>query len=89
VPVDHSRERHVLDIYVTTSCFGSDRARELADRVRAWRVPGVSVQVHDLADPGVVRPESVFAVPAFVIDGRLVSLGTPDEAWLHQLVTSE
>ena len=86
---DSSDHHHrTLDIYVTPACFGSDRARRLADLVRAWSIPDLRVQLHDLADPGVVRPEHVFAVPAYLLDGRLISLGTPDLDWLHRLLSS-
>ncbi len=78
-----------LDIYVAPACFGCDRARELATQVRGWQLPHVTVRLCDLGDPDTDRPDSVFAVPTYMLDGRVISLGNPEESWLWQLLTSE
>ncbi|HEV2128769.1 MAG TPA: hypothetical protein VGR22_09135 [Thermomicrobiales bacterium] len=78
-----------LDIYTAEACFGCDRARELAAQVRGWRLPHVTVTLRDLGDPGTDRPDRVFAVPTYLLDGRVISLGNPDVSWLYQLLTSE
>jgi hypothetical protein len=49
-------------------------------------VPGLAVQVIDLADPSATRPSSVFAVPTYVLDGRIVSLGNPMMEGLLRLI---
>jgi hypothetical protein len=77
-----------LDIYVTPECFGCERARHLAQEVRMRRLPGVEVSLIDLSDPVVVRPESVFAVPTYLLNGQVLSLGNPDLEWLCQQLAS-
>jgi hypothetical protein len=79
---------HLLSIYVIPSCFGSEQTRQLADRVRSWEIPALRVQVCDLSEPGTARPDRVIAVPAYVLDGQVISLGTPDETWLYDLLSS-
>jgi len=74
--------RSVLEIYVGPACFASDTARRLAEAVRARARPGLDVRLVDLAEPGAVRPPAVFAVPTYLLDGRVISLGNPEEAWL-------
>ena len=76
------RVRRVLDIYVAPDCFGCATARRLAASVRALALPGVEVRLVDLSESGAVRPEAVFAVPTYVLDGRVLSLGNPERAWL-------
>lgn len=73
-----------LDIYVTPGCLGCDRARQLAQEVRARGLPSVEVNLIDLSDPVVVRPEAVFAVPTYLLNGKVLSLGNPELEWLCQ-----
>ncbi len=77
-----SGTRRVLDIYVAPGCPGCATARRLAVVLRDLALPDLDVRVVDLSDPDVVRPAAVFAVPTYVLDGRLLSLGNPEEAWL-------
>jgi hypothetical protein len=67
-----------LDIYVERGCFNCDHAERIAGLVRD-QLPAVSVRVIDLADPGVNRPQGVFAVPTYLLNGERFSLGNPDE----------
>lgn len=41
------------------------------------RFPTVEVTVIDIDAPAVQVPDHVFAVPTFVLDGRVVSIGNP------------
>jgi hypothetical protein len=77
-----SRVTRLLEIFVLPHCFGCETARRLAERVRARALPHVAVRLVDLSAPGAVRPPTVFAVPTFLLDGRVLSLGNPDEGWL-------
>lgn len=74
--------RHELAIYVTAGCFGCDVAGQLAERIMNLHVPWLDVIVADIGDPAVERPEGVFAVPTYLLDGVVLSLGNPDEEWL-------
>lgn len=76
------RMPRVLEIFLMPHCVGSEMARHLAERVRT-RVPAhIDVRLVDLSAPGVVRPLTVFAVPTYVLDGGVLSLGNPEEGWL-------
>ena len=72
-----------LDIYVASGCLGCRRAREIASSLQGM-YPDVRVEVVD-ADgaPEGSLPESVVAVPAYVLDGMLISLGNPNPATLR------
>ena len=74
--------RRILEIYVAPDCFGCETARDLAGMVRALGWPGLEVRLLDLSEPGVIRPPAVFAVPTYVLDGRVISLGNPEQDWL-------
>ena len=66
-----------LTLFVEESCTSCGPAREVAARV-AHEFPGVHVRVLDL---GVVSsdsvPADVFAAPTFMLDHKVISLGTP------------
>ncbi len=67
-----------LEIYVSADCPGCQRAREVAAALREGH-RGVEVEVIDLeqlAEDDL--PEAVIAVPAYVLDGIVVSLGNPE-----------
>jgi hypothetical protein len=78
--------RRILEIYVAPDCFGCETARDLAGILRARGWPGLEVRLLDLSDPHVVRPPAVFAVPTYVLDGHVISLGNPEQDWLLDLV---
>jgi CRP-like cAMP-binding protein len=68
-----------LTVYVEQGCPSCHAAREVAERVRAI-YPEVKVLVVDLGDVSSEEvPPQVFAAPTFLLDGEVVSLGTP--AW--------
>ena len=72
----------LLEIFVLPGCLGCDTAVRLAYKVGADNRECVDVHIIDLSVPGAVRPAAVFAVPTYLLDGRLLSLGNPDEEWL-------
>ncbi len=74
--------RRILEIYVAPDCFGCETARNLASKVCAFSWPDLEVRLLDLSEPDVIRPPAVFAVPTYVLDGRVISLGNPEEDWL-------
>ena len=65
-----------LDVYVAEHCFGCEEARRLAVAV-ASRFAQLSVRVVDLEREPDERPESLVAVPSYVLDGKVISLGNP------------
>lgn len=77
-----------LEIYISESCFGCERARAMARQVIEWNIPDITVHLRDLNDRTITRPDNVFAVPTYLLDGRVISLGNPDAARLHALLRS-
>jgi predicted thioredoxin/glutaredoxin len=71
----------VLQVFVESGCRACHRSLELTDQARA-RFPTLHVEVVNLSDPAAERPEAVFAVPTYLLDGRVLSLGNPHPAAL-------
>jgi predicted thioredoxin/glutaredoxin len=71
----------VLQVFVEARCAVCRRSLEIVRDVREW-FPALRVEVIDLASPDAHRPEQVFSVPTFVLDGHLLSLGNPRPATL-------
>ncbi len=67
---------HRLEVYVSSQCLNCDEAVRLAEEA-AVRYPSVIVRVVDLDQEGSPPPDPVVAVPTYVLDGRVVSLGNP------------
>lgn len=65
-----------LMVYVESGCSSCGNALEFAERVRR-ELPAVTVEVVDITLSSDQRPDGVFAVPTIVLDGKIVSLGTP------------
>lgn len=69
---------HQLDIYIEQNCMGCDYAKDLASEVQEL-FPQVEVRIFDLTRPNIRKPESVFAVPTYILDGTRIWLGNPDK----------
>jgi hypothetical protein len=65
-----------LQIFVSANCFGCQEARRLAKAV-ADRFRAVSVHLVDLDAEPEARPVHEVAVPAYVLDDAVISLGNP------------
>jgi alkyl hydroperoxide reductase subunit AhpF len=66
-----------LDVYVSGECLNCEEAVQLAEEA-ATRYPNVDVRVIDLDElDGNPPPEPVVAVPTYLLNGRVVSLGNP------------
>ena len=65
-----------LDVYVSSECLNCDEAVSLAEQAAA-RYPNVEVRVIDLDPGGSPPPDPVVAVPTYVLNGRVISLGNP------------
>jgi hypothetical protein len=68
-------ERELL-VVVSGHCPQCTEAIEMAHRV-ALEFPALAVQIIYLDRPGAVKPEAVFAVPTYLLDRRIISLGNP------------
>ncbi len=79
-------DRPVLQVLIAPHCFGRARAQHLAAEAQA-RFPGLTVRVVDLEQSTAPLPPGVVAVPAYVLNGRLLFTGNPAAEALHQALT--
>lgn len=72
----------VLQVFVEPTCETCRRAIVLAEGVdQAY--PQLAVRIVDIREPEAER-DDVFAVPTFVLNDRVLSLGTPLESKLRE-----
>ena len=81
-----SMDQAELEIFVEANCSLCQRALSLAEDVDG-RYPDLAVRVIDVREPAGQR-DDVFAVPTFVLDGRVVSLGNPKQSFLRSEIES-
>ena len=84
-PPGSAAGRPTLALYIGESCDSCRAAVEVAERA-GREFPHIDVSVVDLGVSSELRPEGVFAVPTFVLDGEVVSLGTPSWKRLASLL---
>jgi hypothetical protein len=73
-----------LEIYVADHCDPCQHALLIAEEAK--RIPGLEVAVITLDETTPSTPPNVNAVPTYLLDGRVVSLGNPaQEAFLAYL----
>jgi len=63
-----------LQVYINEDCWTCDESRRIVAEI-APQFPEISVELLDLSS--IEYPEHIFAVPTFVLDGRVISLGNP------------
>ena len=66
-----------LQVVVASHCLSCEPAQALAGEL-AEQCAGLMVEVVDLDAPGARAPDAAFAVPTYVLDGRVLWLGNPD-----------
>ena len=66
-----------LEIYVASHCAGCQEALRIAELARDIAGLDVTVINLDHAMPARPVPANVIAVPTYLLDGRVVSLGNP------------
>ena len=74
-----------LDIFVSEHCSTCQEAHRLAKAVAA-RFPDLSVRLIDLDSEPEARPDHVIAVPTYLLDGAVISLGNPRQSDLFQRI---
>jgi len=77
----------LLQIYVASHCLNCDEALRLACVV-ARLFPQLEVDVIDLDEPPTDGTD-VFAVPTYVLNGRVCFLGNPSEQELCDLLADQ
>lgn len=74
-----------LAVYISDHCWQCPEARALAlEMEKAF--PSLRVRIVNLDEPDAHKPSSVFSVPTFLLDGAIVSLGTPSRAILERKI---
>ncbi len=81
-----SSEQVTLQVYVKHGCETCDRARKIAQLVDA-EFPKVSVEIVDMSE-SQSRRDDVFAVPTYVLEDRVLSLGNPQEGELRDQIAT-
>lgn len=76
-----------LIIYVLKDCLGCERARHTANEVRKC-APDIEVDLVDLSE-GHSPPSSIFGVPAYVLNGQVVSHGNPRLETLLEMIAAQ
>lgn len=64
-----------LDVYITPDCWSCQETERIVADVSA-QLPNVAVSLINM-ETAQERPEAVFAVPTYLINGRIISLGNP------------
>ncbi len=76
--------RRELVVFVSEHCPCSKDAIQISQRIQN-QYPDVKVKVVNV---DVERPDpAVFAVPTYMLDGRIVSLGNPTDEQIADLLT--
>ena len=75
-----------LQVFVEAGCSACERAKRLTREV-AGDYPQLAVSVMNIGDARA-RHAEVFAVPTFVLDGRVLSLGNPQMSRLRGEIES-
>jgi hypothetical protein len=75
-----------LEVVVGVDCVASETARGHALVLQRSGPPGLEVRIVDLGVAGTVVPTAVFAVPTYLLDGEVISLGNPEYTWLVQRI---
>jgi hypothetical protein len=67
-----------LQIFVDGECPGCAEARRLAT-IAQEHLPLLEIELIDVTVQGTLIPKQVFAVPTYVLNGKTLWLGNPDE----------
>lgn len=71
-----NQEPLALEVVIAKHCQQCRQSLSVADALQN-EFPALTVRVVDLDAPDAVKPNAVFAIPSYVLNGRVVSLGNP------------
>lgn len=75
-----------LQVYIAEDCWSCEETRRIVEDV----APKFSTLLVEFLDMAVSdRPDSVFAVPTYLLNGRIISLGNPTRHQLSQQLSNE
>lgn len=63
-----------LDIYVADHCWACEETLRIVADITP-QVPKVQIELRKISDER--KPDSVFATPTYVLDGRTIYMGNP------------
>jgi len=75
----------VLRVFVAEHCPNCEEACSIAAQIKQ-NYSDVEVEVIDIAKTQAVVPEKVFAIPTFMLNERIISLGNPYLREISRLV---
>ena len=77
----HPMDAKRLTVWVSRHCGSCPEARAIAERLKV-RYPSIEVETLDVEER---TPDAeVFAVPTYMLDGRVIFLGNPTQEELEQ-----
>ena len=74
-----------LQVYISDDCWSCEETRRIVADV-ASTFPTVRIELVDVE--GETLPEHVFAVPTYVLNGRVIALGNPTRQALSKKLTA-
>jgi hypothetical protein len=74
----------VLQVFVSGRCPFSEHVESITTAVQC-QLPCVLVELVDVETTRAPLPESVFSVPTYILNGRIVSLGNPGARFVEEL----
>ena len=74
-----------LQVYIREDCWTCAESRRIVAEI-APQFPQLAVELVDVEAPN--RPQNVFAVPTYVLDGRVISLGNPYRDELRRKISN-
>lgn len=81
----HNKDDYTIqvDIFVARHCFICEFAYEIVELIER-NFSQVDLRVIDIADPEETIPDSVFATPTYLLNGRVWCLGNPSPTQVVQ-----
>lgn len=74
-----------LKIFIEGDCWSCAESRRIVEEI-APQFPQVAMELVDLSTQQ--RPENIFAVPTYTLNGKVISLGNPYPRELRQKLQS-
>ena len=74
-----------LNVYVTDGCWSCEETRVIVAEMQ-HQFPEVEIALLDLHPE--LWPDEVFAVPTYMLDGRVISLGNPSREKLQNKIVA-
>lgn len=76
-----------LEVYVSNDCWSCEETFRIVSDISP-KIPELQVTFINM-ETVEEKPENVFAVPTYLLNGRVISLGNPTREELYQKLESE